>query len=70
MDNKDNRNKMSNEVEQHYDNKKKLKVDKQIKLQKKCTEQVKPQDSPCSSTNYKGVSMVRFFQIHVILKFG
>jgi hypothetical protein len=40
-------------MEQHCDNKEKLKVDEQIELQKKCTEQMKPQDSPCSSTNYE-----------------
>jgi hypothetical protein len=53
MDNKDNRNKISNKVEQHCDNKEKLNVDERIKLQKKCTEEVKQQDSPCSSTNYE-----------------
>jgi hypothetical protein len=53
MDNKDNPNKVSNEVEQDCNNEEKLKVDEQIKLQKKCIEQVKPQDSPCSSTNYE-----------------
>jgi hypothetical protein len=40
-------------MEQHCDNKEKLKVDEQIELQKKCTEQMKPQDYPCSSTNYE-----------------
>jgi hypothetical protein len=33
MDNKDNCNKISNEVERHRDNKKKLKVDEQVKRQ-------------------------------------
>jgi hypothetical protein len=74
MDDKDTANKICNEMEEHCDNKEKLKVDEQIELQKKCTEQ----DSPCSSTTYehneearnlqkktaihekqKGVSMVR-----------
>jgi hypothetical protein len=74
MDDKDTGNKICNEMEEHCDNKEKLKVDEQIELQKKRTEQ----DSPCSSTNYehneearnlqkktatpekqKGVSMVR-----------
>ncbi|KAH0819682.1 hypothetical protein GEV33_003109 [Tenebrio molitor] len=50
MDNKeDNRNEISNELEQHCDNKESLKVDEQIKLQKKCTKQVKPQDYLCGS---------------------
>jgi hypothetical protein len=50
MDNKeDNRNEISNELGQHCDNKESLKVDEQIKLQKKCTKQVKPQDSLCGS---------------------
>jgi hypothetical protein len=53
MDKRDDRNKISNEVEQYCGNKEKLKVDEQIKLQKTCTEHVKPQDSPCSSTNYE-----------------
>jgi hypothetical protein len=53
MDNRDDRNKTSDKMEQHCDNKEKLKVDEQIELQKKCTEQIKPQDSPCSSTNYE-----------------
>jgi hypothetical protein len=49
IDNRDDCNKM----EQYCDNKEKLKEDEPIKLQKKCTEQVKPQNSPCSSTNYE-----------------
>jgi hypothetical protein len=54
MDNKDNRNEISNELEQHCDNKESLKVDQQIKLQKKCTKQVKLQDSLCGSKlNYE-----------------
>jgi hypothetical protein len=57
MDNNDNHNKISNEMKQHCDNKGKLKVDEQTKLQKKCIEEVmkqlKQQDSPCSSRNYE-----------------
>jgi hypothetical protein len=49
MDDKDTANKICNEMEEHCDNKEKLKVDEQIELQKKCTEQ----DSPCSSTTYE-----------------
>jgi hypothetical protein len=62
MDNKDNRNKLSNEVKQHCDNKRKLKVDEQIKLQKKCTEQVKRKRSPCSSTDYEDNEDARKFR--------
>jgi hypothetical protein len=51
MDNKDN--KISNKVKQNCDNKEKLKVNEQIKLQKTCTEHVKSQDSPSTSTNYE-----------------
>jgi hypothetical protein len=53
MDNREGRNKISNEMEQRRNNKRKLKVDEQIKLQKKCTEKVKQQDSSCSSINYE-----------------
>jgi hypothetical protein len=53
MDNREGRNKITNEMEQRRNNKGKLKVDEQIKLQKKYTKGVKQQDSPCSSTNYK-----------------
>jgi hypothetical protein len=51
-----NHNKISNEMKQHCDNKGKLKVDEQTKLQKKCIEEVKQmkqQNSPCSSRNYE-----------------
>jgi hypothetical protein len=51
MDNREGRNKISNEMEQRRNNKRKLKVDEQIRLQKKCTEEVKQQDSSCSSIN-------------------
>jgi hypothetical protein len=53
MDNKDNCNKTSNELELDCGNNEKLKVDEQIKLQKKITEQVKSEDSPSTSTNYE-----------------
>jgi hypothetical protein len=53
MDNKDDCNKTSNEVELDCGNKEKLKVDEQIKLQKKITEQVNREDYPCTSTNYE-----------------
>jgi hypothetical protein len=53
MDNKDDPNKISNKMEQYCKNNEKLKVDEQILLQKKRTEEVKQQDSPCSSSNYE-----------------
>jgi hypothetical protein len=53
MNNKDDRNKLSNEMEQSYNNTEKLKVDEQIKLQKKKSEQAKRQDSSSSSTNHE-----------------
>jgi hypothetical protein len=53
MDNKDNCNKTSNELELDCGSNEKLKVDEQIKLQKKITEQVKSEDSPSTSTNYE-----------------
>jgi predicted P-loop ATPase len=53
MENKDNHTEISNEVEDCCNNKEKLKVDVQIKLQKKCTKQVNQPDSPCSNTNYE-----------------
>jgi hypothetical protein len=53
MDYGDDRNQISNEVEQHCGNRENLKVDEQTKLQKTCTEHVKRQDSSCSSTNYE-----------------
>jgi hypothetical protein len=59
MDNKGNRNEITNEDGQCCGSKGKLKVDEQIKLQKKCTEEVKQQDSPCSSTNYEFNEEVR-----------
>jgi hypothetical protein len=87
MDNRDDRNKISNEMEQCCDNKEKLKVDEQIKFQQKCTKRVKRQHFSWSITNYehneeapnfrrksathenhKGVSMVFFFYIYIILK--
>jgi hypothetical protein len=40
-------------MDQDCDNKEKLKVDEQIKFQKKCTEEVKLQESPCSRTHYE-----------------
>jgi hypothetical protein len=52
MDNNDNRNNISDEEEQRCDNTEKLQADEEIKLQKKCTEQVKRKHSPCSSTDY------------------
>ncbi|XP_068913159.1 uncharacterized protein [Tenebrio molitor] len=58
MDDKDTANKICNEMEEHCDNKEKLKVDEQIELQKKCTEQ----DSPCSSTTYEHNEEARNFQ--------
>jgi hypothetical protein len=51
MDNRDDRNKISNEVEQCCDNKEKLKVDEQIKLQNKFTKQVKRKYSASGSTD-------------------
>jgi hypothetical protein len=53
MDYRDDRNKISNEVEQYSGNRENLKVDEQTKLQKTSTEHVKRQDSSCSSTNYE-----------------
>jgi hypothetical protein len=54
MENKDDRNEISNELEEHCENKENLKVKEQIKLQKKCTKQVKPQDSRCANKiNYE-----------------
>jgi hypothetical protein len=41
MDNRDDRNKISNGVEQCRDNKEKLRVDEQINLHNKLTKQVK-----------------------------
>jgi hypothetical protein len=62
MDNRDDRNKISNEMEQCCDNKEKLKVDEQIKFQQKCTKRVKRQHFSWSITNYEHNEEARNFR--------